>query len=117
MMTDARLLQMLRTVGEDVQIYDKATPDTVIATIRGVFTKSFTQFDSDTTFNTQFEHTVESAYFVCRTLDLANVVTGHYLRLKKGAFQHRAGAAEKAVYRIMDPRHDGHGMTALVLHK
>lgn len=112
MMSDAQLQAMVRAVTratETVEVYDVAAPLTVIATIRGVFTKHFTQFDSDQTFNTQFEHTMEAAMFVCRTVDIAAVKNGHMVRYK--------GASPNPIYRVMDRRPDGHGMSALVLNK
>jgi hypothetical protein len=112
MMNDARLEAMLRAVtraAENVEIYDGGEPSVTLATIRGVFTKQFTQFDSSENFGTQFEHTMETAMFVGRTIDFASVKNGHMVRYK--------GATPNVIYRVMDKRHDGHGMTALVLGK
>lgn len=117
MMNDQRLSQMLHAVGEYAEIYDDSDPLTVIATPRGVFTKLFHQIDSDSAFNAQFDHTIDTAVFQVRTLDCASIRVGQRLRLKNGSFQSRPGAADATKYRIMDIRNDGHGMTGLVLHK
>jgi hypothetical protein len=112
MMSDARLERMIRAVtrkDEKVEFYDPKEPQTVVATIRGVFSRAFAQFDSDQTFGSQFDHTMEAVMFVCRTADAALV--------KNDMIAHYTGATPKTIYRVMDRRHDGHGMTALVLHK
>ena len=112
MMNDARLQAMVRAVtrsDEVVEAYEPNTPGTTIASPRGVFTKTFSQFDSSPEFGTQFEHTVDSVFFVARTVDLALISKGHMVRYK--------GATPNPVYRVMDKRPDGHGMSALVLHR
>lgn len=112
MMNNARLEMMVRAVtraDESVEVYDAGEPSVTLATIRGVFTKQFTQFDSSENFGTQFEHTMETAMFVCRAVDAASVKNGHMIRYK--------GASPNVIYRVMDRRLDGHGMTALVLSK
>lgn len=119
LLTDERLEKMLDAVGADgAQIINPAAPGVVVATIPGVLIKNFTQFDSDDTFNTQYEHSVDGASFQCRTLDAPDsIAIGFQLRLTGPGYQHREGAGEPNLYVIQDKRPDGHGMTNLVLNR